>query len=80
VPVPGTVAKNWGRDMLLFLAPHYCGLTLKELAEQAGVLDSCVVSKAIHRFQARLKEDPQLATLLAQADLQLSKCSDLQNC
>jgi REP element-mobilizing transposase RayT len=34
-------------------------------------------SKAIHRFQARLKEDPQLARLLAQANSQLSKCPDL---
>jgi hypothetical protein len=28
-------------------------------------------------FQARLKEDPELATLLAQTNWQLSKCPDL---
>lgn len=52
-------------------------MTLKELGERAGALDSCAVSKAIHRFEARLKEDPQVAGLLAQANSQLSSCPDL---
>jgi hypothetical protein len=68
---------DWGRDMVLFLARHYCGMTLKELGEQAGLMHSCSLTKAIQRFHARLKEDPQLAGLLAQANSQLSKCPDL---
>lgn len=68
---------DWGRDMVLFLARHYCGMTLKELGEKAGRIDSWALSKALYRFESRLKEDPQLARLLAQANSQLSNCPDL---
>lgn len=64
---------DWGRDLVLFLARHYCGMTLKQLGERAGVMDSWTVSKAILRFQERLKEDPQLTKFLAQAQSELSK-------
>jgi hypothetical protein len=50
-------------------------MTLKKLGEQAGI-DSCALSKAIYWFQARLKEDPQLAALLAQANSHLSSSRD----
>jgi hypothetical protein len=49
-------------------------MTLKELAERAALIASYALSKTIYRFQARLKEDPQLAALLAQVDSQLSIC------
>jgi hypothetical protein len=68
---------DWGRDMVLYLARHYCGMALKELGEQAGLMRSCSLTKAIQRFHARLMEDPQLARLLAQANSQLSSCPDL---
>jgi hypothetical protein len=29
---------DWRQDMVLFLARPYCGMTLKELGERAGVL------------------------------------------
>jgi REP-associated tyrosine transposase len=68
---------DWGRDLVLFLARHYCGMTLGELGRKAGRIDAWALSKALHRFEARLKEDPQLARRLAQANSQLSNCPDL---
>lgn len=56
---------------------RYCGMTLKQFGEQVGLMNSCSLTKAMHRFQARLKQDPQLATLLAEANSQLSTCPDL---
>ena len=64
---------DWGREMVLFLARHHCGTTLKQLGERAGGMDSWAVSKAIHRFQVRLTEDPHLTEILAIAHSELSK-------
>ena len=64
---------DWGRDMVFFLARHYCVMTLKQLGELADSIDSWAVSKGILRFEARLKKDPQLRELLALANSQLSK-------
>jgi hypothetical protein len=52
-------------------------MTLKQLGEQAGVMDCCAVNNAILWFQKRLKGDPGLAELLALAHSQMSKVPGL---
>jgi chromosomal replication initiation ATPase DnaA len=68
---------DWGRDMVLYLARHHCGLTLKDLGQRAGLINERSLTKAIHRFEVRLKEDAELAKQLALAQVQLSSCRDL---
>jgi hypothetical protein len=68
---------DWGRDMVLYLARHHCGLTLKDLGKQAGLTNERSLAKAIHRFGLRLKEDAELGKRLALAQVQLSGCRDL---
>jgi putative transposase len=68
---------DWGRDMVLYLARHHCGLVLKDLGERAGLINERSLTKAIHRFEVRLKKDPLLGKLLALAQVELSRSRDL---
>ncbi|MBZ5536660.1 MAG: hypothetical protein LAO31_11950 [Acidobacteriia bacterium] len=63
--------------MVLYLARHHCGLVLKDLGERAGLINERSLTKAIHRFEVRLKKDPLLGKLLALAQLELSRSRDL---
>lgn len=51
---------DWGRDMALHFGRMRCGLTLKELGEQAGGLGVPAVAKAAERMAVRLKTDRAL--------------------
>ncbi len=51
---------DWGRDLVLWCARRYTGLTLRELGEKAGGLDYTGVSMAIKRVGLRSKRDRYL--------------------
>ena len=63
---------DWGRDMVFCLARQCSGLTLNQLGQLAGQVDSRAVSKAIQRFQSRLQKDHLLARLFTEAANELS--------
>jgi putative transposase len=64
---------DWGRDAALWLGRSAGRLRLAELGRQVGGLDYAVVSKAISRFEQRLRTKPELRQQLASIQLQLSK-------
>ena len=64
---------DWGRDLVLWLGRRHCGMKLKALGEVAGGLDYAAVSAAIKRMGARLKEDKDLARVLAKVEKRLLK-------
>ncbi len=64
---------DWGRDAALWLGRTAGRLRLTELGRRVGNLDYAVVSKAIARFETRMRTDPQLNQLLADAQAQLWK-------
>jgi REP element-mobilizing transposase RayT len=64
---------DWGRDAALWLGRCAGRLRLAELGKLVGNLDYAVVSKAIARFEQRMRTDPQLREQLAGVQLQLSK-------
>jgi REP element-mobilizing transposase RayT len=51
---------DWGRDLALYVGRMRCGLTLRELGEQAGGLTVPAVAKALERVTGRLKADRRL--------------------
>jgi hypothetical protein len=64
---------DWGRDAALWLGRCAGRLRLAELGGLAGNLDYAVVSKAIARFEKRLRTDPQMREQLASVQLRLFK-------
>ena len=62
-----------GRDAALWLGRSAGRLRLAELGKRVGDLDYAVVSKAISRFEQRLRVEPELRQELANIQLQLSK-------
>src|SRR5260221_13547716 len=56
---------DWGRDAALWLGRCAGRLRLAELGGLVGNLDYAVVSKAIARFERRLRSAPQLRDQLA---------------
>ena len=64
--------EDWGRDLASCLARELCGLTLHQLGQWAGKVDSRTVSTAIRRFWTPLEKDHPLARLFAQAANELS--------
>jgi len=62
---------DWGRDLALYAARRYCGLTLRELAEAVGV-DYGSVAVAVKRFGLRMDESKKLQGLLAKVKEKLS--------
>jgi hypothetical protein len=64
---------DWGRDAALWLGQCAGRLRLAELGGLVGNLDYAVVSKAIARFEQRLRTDPQLRNQLASVQLRLFK-------
>ena len=63
---------DWGRDLVLYLARHHCGMTLGEIGAKAGGLDYAAVSTAIRRFARRLGSAPALQASLEEARRNLS--------
>ena len=59
---------DWGRDMVLWCARKYTGMTLRELGAKAGGLDYTGVSMAIKRLEARLQVDRALRKTTKQLD------------
>jgi hypothetical protein len=64
---------DWGRDAALWLGRCAGRLRLAELDRLVRNLDYAVVSKAIARFEQRMRTDPQLREQLAGVQLRLSK-------
>ena len=64
---------DWGRDAALWLGRRAGRLRLAELGRLVGNLDYAVVSKAIARFEQRLRAAPQLRDQLANVQRRLSK-------
>jgi REP element-mobilizing transposase RayT len=54
---------DWGRPLFLYLARRRSGATLKEIGDYAGGTGYKTVSKAICRFEERLKKDKALARM-----------------
>ena len=64
---------DWGRDAALWLGRRAGRMRLAELGRLVGNLDYAVVSKAIARFELRMRTDPQLREQLGKVQLRLSK-------
>jgi len=62
---------DWGRDVALYLARHYGGMRLRELAEQAGALDYGSVQMAVRRFGQRQQRDKSVQEIVARLRKQL---------
>ena len=56
---------DWGRDLALHVGRMRCGLTLRELGEQAGGMGVQAVAKACGRMGDKLKRDKGLQRELA---------------
>ena len=56
---------DWGRDLALYAGRMRCGLTLRELGNQAGGMGVQAVSKACGRMGGKLKTDKGLQRALA---------------
>ena len=54
---------DWGRDLALWLGRTQCGMTLRELGEEAGGIDYATVSAATARWKKRLATDRQVMKL-----------------
>ena len=57
---------DWGRDVVLWCARRYSGLTLRELGAQVGGVDYTGVSMAIKRIESRGKTDRALRKTMNQ--------------
>ena len=57
---------DWGRDLVLWCARRYSGLTLRELGAQVGGVDYTGVSMAIKRIESRGKTDRALRKTMNQ--------------
>ncbi|CAN5589638.1 hypothetical protein BH18VER1_BH18VER1_05800 [soil metagenome] len=51
---------DWGRDLALWLGRTQCGMTLRELGEEAGWIDYATVSAATARWKKRVATDRKL--------------------
>jgi putative transposase len=51
---------GWERPMVYWAARRYCGMTLKEIGEQAGGRDYAAVAMALRRLEPSLKADKSL--------------------
>ncbi|MBI2441282.1 MAG: hypothetical protein HYV35_07930, partial [Lentisphaerae bacterium] len=49
---------DWGRDLALYMGRRHGGMSLRALAEQAGMSSYHAVGQAVRRFSARLSKDP----------------------
>ena len=56
---------DWGRDLALYAGRMRCGLTLRELGNQAGGMGVQAVSKACGRMGEKLKTDKGLQRAIA---------------
>ena len=61
-----------GRDLVLWLARHRCGLTLAALGAKAGGMDYLTVSKAVTRMEQRLHASRALRGLRANLEREMS--------
>ncbi len=52
-----------GRDLALWAARQYCGLTLRQLGEKAGGMDYTAVAMAVRRIERRARADRGLRAL-----------------
>jgi REP element-mobilizing transposase RayT len=57
---------DWGRDLVLWAARVYGGLTLAELGKEAGGLDYSAVSMATSRVISRSQKDRQLRKAMSE--------------
>ena len=55
---------DWGRDLALWAAQRYSGLTLMEIGEKVGGLDYTGVSMAIRRLEARAQKNRKLRSAI----------------
>ena len=62
---------DWGRDAALHLGRRRGRMRLLDLGTKAGGLHYAAVGRGIHRFEARLKEDPNLRSCLRKIEAQL---------
>lgn len=60
------------RDLALYLARRYCGMTLQELADKAGIGQYKTLGKAVERFGRRVVRDRQIATLVRKTLCEMS--------
>jgi putative transposase len=58
---------DWGRDVVLYLARHCCGMKLRQLTEVAGGLDYGSVSNTVQRLARQAARDKKLGRFLEQA-------------
>lgn len=58
---------DWGRPLALCLARRFCGLTLRDVGEQAGGMDYAAVSVMLKRFNLRVQKERKLRTALNRA-------------
>jgi putative transposase len=57
---------DWGRPLAYWAARRYCGMTLKEIGDEAGGRDYAAVGVALSRFHVRLEQDRILQKCSAQ--------------
>ena len=48
---------DWGRDLVLWAARRYGGLTLREVGARAGQMDCSAVALAVLRLKAQSQRD-----------------------
>ena len=60
------------RDLALYLARRVCGLTLRELGEKAGIEQYKTVGKAVERFGRLAEREPERASWVNRAMLEMS--------
>jgi hypothetical protein len=58
---------DYGRDVVLYLARHCCGMKLRELVDLAGGLDYGSISNAVQKLGRQAHRDKKLARILEQA-------------
>jgi len=62
---------DWGRDVVLYLARHCCGMKLRQLTEVAGGLDYGSVSNTVQRLARQAARDKKLGRFVEQAKTKL---------
>lgn len=63
---------DWGRDVALWTARKWSGMSLKELGKKAGGLDYTAVSQAVRRIEERAERDRELSKHLQTIRRQMS--------
>jgi REP element-mobilizing transposase RayT len=58
---------DWGRDLALWVARRYGGLTLRELGDAAGGMDYSAVSEAVRHFQRHRLPRAEIRAALREA-------------